>query len=315
VSGEVQDDALRLLLQHLDAKRYRFITPTPATHARILARVEASPAGGGDTRSILGWNHVFHWDDDPDDDVVHLLRRADALEEDKTSKHLRMRSRIRVSSLDDLLFLHSAYPTVHHDDVFFGPDSYRFAAFLKRELPRLGALRHLVDMGAGSGVGGIIASRATRVARITLLDINSKALRYAKINAIFAGVPVETVLANNLDAVEGDVDCIIANPPYIVDAAHRAYRDGGAMHGAEISIEWAKAAARRLRSGGTLLLYTGAAIVEGEDGLEQALRGALRDFDVEYRELDPDVFGEELERAEYADVERIAVVGVVATKR
>ena len=38
-------------------------------------------------------------------------------------------------------------------------------------------------------------------------------------------------------------------------------------------------------------------------------------FDVSYGEIDPDVFGEELEREDYADVDRIAVVGLVAVKR
>src|SRR5262249_11462806 len=151
MSESDQDPALRMLLQRLDAEGYRFVTPTPSTHARVLARLEAS-AVGAETRHILGWNKSFYWDDDPDGEIVRLLRSADALDEDRT-KQVRMRSRVRVSSLDDLLFLHSAYPTSAHDSVFFGPDSYRFAAFLKQELPALGARHHLVDVGAGSGVG------------------------------------------------------------------------------------------------------------------------------------------------------------------
>jgi hypothetical protein len=111
------------------------------------------------------------------------------------------------------------------------------------------------------------------------------------------------------------VDCIVANPPYIADAAHRAYRDGGAMHGAEVSLAWARIAAERLPSGGAFLLYTGSAIVNGEDRLKAMLHETLRGFDVGYRELDSDVFGEELEREDYADVERIAAVGIVAVKR
>ena len=112
-------------------------------------------------------------------------------------------------------------------------------------------------------------------------------------------------------------DLIIANPPYIVDDAHRAYRDGGANHGSSVSLGWASRAIDKLERNGVLLLYTGSAIVGGVDRFKIALEKMLRAraVDVEYRELDPDVFGEDLERAEYADVERIAVVGVVATKR
>ena len=68
-------------------------------------------------------------------------------------------------------------------------------------------------------------------------------------------------------------------------------------------------------SGGAFVLYTGSAIVGGEDALKAALLESLAGFDVLYGELDPDVFGEEPEREDYADVERIAVVGVVAVKR
>ena len=49
--------------------------------------------------------------------------------------------------------------------------------------------------------------------------------------------------------------------------------------------------------------------------LKDALLDALAGFEVSYREIDPDVFGEELEREDYADVERIAVVGLVAVRR
>ena len=42
---------------------------------------------------------------------------------------------------------------------------------------------------------------------------------------------------------------------------------------------------------------------------------ALADFELIYGELDPDVFGEELERDDYANVERIAVIGLIAVKR
>ncbi|MCA8885715.1 MAG: hypothetical protein KDA35_03765, partial [Hyphomonadaceae bacterium] len=99
------------------------------------------------------------------------------------------------------------------------------------------------------------------------------------------------------------------------DPAHRAYRDGGGMHGGELSLRWAREAAQRLDRGGAFLLYTGSAIVDGEDLLKTALLKALEQFDVTYREIDPDVFGEELERDDYADVDRIAVVGLVAVKR
>ena len=89
------------------------------------------------------------------------------------------------------------------------------------------------------------------------------------------------------------------------------------MHGARLSFDWAVAAAGRLTPGGRLLLYTGSAIVDGSDGLRDALaaRSEALDCTLDYREIDPDIFGEELDEPPYADVERIAAVGVILTKK
>jgi hypothetical protein len=62
-----------------------------------------------------------------------------------------------------------------------------------------------------------------------------------------------------------------------------------------------------------MLLYSGAAIVDGRDGLKTALE-ALPGAAVRYAEIDPDVFGEELDKPPYAGVERIAAVGAVITR-
>jgi hypothetical protein len=72
----------------------------------------------------------------------------------------------------------------------------------------------------------------------------------------------------------------------------------------------------RLAPGGRLLLYTGIAIVRGVDEFLLDLKPALDDAGMEwrYQELDPDVFGEELERDVYRDVDRIAAVGLEARR-
>ena len=88
------------------------------------------------------------------------------------------------------------------------------------------------------------------------------------------------------------------------------------MHGAALSLDWALAAAGRLAAGGRLLLYTGSAIVGGEDRLEAALRARLPALGctLRYAELDPDIFGEQLDEPGYEDVERIAAVGAVIVR-
>lgn len=271
-----------------------------------------------DLRGVFGWSLPFRLEI-VGDEIAALMHDAGVL----TLRNGLQASKVRVSTLGDTLVAHSAYPTTQSDAVFFGPDSYRFARFLQTELPKLGAIAHLVDIGTGAGAGAIAAMQAATIAHISATDINAEALVFAGTNLAHAksrpgaspATTVQTHLCDGLQGIDASIDCIIANPPYIADPAHRAYRDGGAMHGGAVSLAWARAAARRLAPGGALLLYTGSAIVDGEDRLKTALVNALAGFDVRYWEIDPDVFGEELERPDYADVERIAVVGLVAVKR
>ena len=302
------DIALFELLRALKARDYRFVTPAPATHARVVARPDRRDAHG--LTDILGWSLPFRREV-IDGELLALLEAADMIE----STGAKQRTRCRVSTLHGHLFLPSAYPTDAANAVFFGPDSYRFSDFVRAHLGDCDGAR-IVDIGTGAGVGGIVAADLCPKARITLTDINPAALRLARINARSAGFDVELIEADGLADVEGPIDVAIANPPYIIDSAGRTYRDGGGMHGGQLSLDLACEAADRLSPGGRLLLYTGSAIVEGRDTLHAALSAAMaeRGCALDYRELDPDVFGEELERPEYVDVDRIAVIGAVVGK-
>ena len=303
------DSALFELLQALSARGYHFVTPTPATHARVVARPERRMARN--LADVLGWSLPFDRTA-IDANILALLEAADMIE----TRDGQLRARCRVSSLHAHLFLHSAYPTESENAVFFGPDSYRFADFVRAHLRDCDGAR-IVDIGAGAGVGGIVAADICPNAKVTLTDINPEALRFARINALAAGIDAELVATDGLADVQGRIDVAIANPPYIIDPKGRTYRDGGDMHGGRLSLEMAREAADRLAPGGQLFLYTGSAIVDGRDELFEALEAAMAEAGctLDYRELDPDVFGEELERPGYADVDRIAVVGAVARKR
>jgi methylase of polypeptide subunit release factors len=151
-----------------------------------------------------------------------------------------------------------------------------------------------------------------------MTDVNPTALEYAEANCLRAGVqPVQFIGTRDLDGLEGPFDLIVANPPFIADGGGPTYRDGGDMHGAALSLRWAQAAAARLSVGGRALVYTGSAIVRGEDRLRAALRTAFDsgDLQLDYAEIDPDIFGEQLSAPAYADVERIAAVGFCITRR
>lgn len=299
------------LLARLKASGYHFVTPTPATHARVLARRDRHV--GRTTRDLLGWSLPVARDD-IEPAILATLASLDLLEQ----RGELVRSLLRVSSLDGDLYCHSAYPTTAEDSVFFGPDSYRFTTLIRDELDamRLPAGAHIVDVGTGAGVGAVAAARSCPGARITMTDINPRALRYAAINVAAAGVDADAVLGSDLDGIGDPIDVVLANPPYIIDPAGRDYRDGGGMHGAAVALDMARMAVDRLSPGGRLVLYTGSAIIDGTDPLGDAL-GALAGRSgslLRYRELDPDVFGEELSSIAYADVERIAVVAAIVER-
>jgi methylase of polypeptide subunit release factors len=285
---------------------YRFITTTPATHGRVVARPRRD---GATLADILGWSRPFAAGDLPAP-MLDALREAGALVADGHE----LRSAVRFSSLGDQLFCHSAYPTAQADAVFFGPDTYRFARAIRhlvaRMTPRPGL--RVLDVGAGSGAGGLHAAALLRALtpQIVLTDINAQALLFSRINAALNDVPADVVESDLYRSVDGAFDLIISNPPYLVDPLARAYRHGGGALGSALSVEIAAQGAERLAPGGKLLLYTGSPIVDGRDALQEALRRRLAGHPARlaYEEIDPDVFGEELDSPPYDRVDRIAVV-------
>jgi len=306
---EERESAALRLLQGLDGLGYDFTAVTPETHKRVVARPDKAEAR--DLRDVFGWSLPFE-DALLPGDLLSALREAELVE----TKAGRSKSKVRVSTVAGRLFLHSAFPTDEDDSVFLGPDTIRFADFLAAELEGTEQLSRIIDIGAGAGVGGIVAAGLVPCATVELLDLNEKALAWARVNAAHAGIEVATMVSDGVAAAAPGFDLAIANPPFIIDEDGPAYRAGGGMHGGEVSLEWALAAAEKLAPGGRLLLYTGSAIVAGSDALLGALADGLPDrgCSFSYRELDPDIFGEELEKPAYRDVERIAAVGAVIVK-
>lgn len=297
---------------------YAFVTVSPETHRRVDTRAEgAAHAHARSLRDVFGWSRPFDAKTVPAQ-ILELARAAGVITEEGDSGLLR--ARVRFSSLRGELFVHSAYPTVSADAVFFGPDTYRYCDLVAQHLEDAQSKRakRVVDIGCGSGAGGIVA--AARADTIVLADVNHEALRLAAVNATLAALErrVEIVESDVLGGVTGPVDLVIANPPYMLDGKGRTYRDGGGEIGEGLGVRIAREALARLEPGGSLVLYTGAAIVEGGDTFLTAVRSVCEEADAEWRywELDPDVFGEEIEQNDaYAKVERIAAVALVATRR
>jgi methylase of polypeptide subunit release factors len=302
---------LVVLGELLRGMNYHFITVTPLTHQCVNER--AGNEWARDLTDVFGWSRPFQ-QGVVGTDIFTLLHRAGALERHGTG----WISKVRWSTLGDTLFVHSRFPTNDADSVFFGPDTYRFAQALRMHLhtdPR--ASLRVADIGCGAGPGAILCALARPASEVLAIDINDRALDFTAINCRLAGADnVQAVHSNLLADVPGDFDLIVSNPPYLLDAKQRAYRHGGGELGAALSLQIVDSALSRLTPGGTLLLYTGVAMVHGTDPFLAQVRHLLQERDVSYnyREVDPDVFGEELQKPGYENVDRIAAVVLSVTR-
>ncbi|MEQ1868119.1 MAG: class I SAM-dependent methyltransferase, partial [Micropepsaceae bacterium] len=263
---------------------------------------------------IFGWNRPFSPQSLPED-LIGILHEAEAIEPQGNL----CRSTVRFSTLEQQLFMHSAFPTASPDAVFFGPDTYRFASAL-RSVFGGGAYKAaltIVDVGCGSGAGGLYLRSLLPMhtpVDLILSDINPAATRFAAVNAVINDFAQARIVHSDIARnTSGAADIIIANPPYLVDGAQRVYRHGGGALGFDLSLRIVEEALPRLAPGGRLLLYTGAPIVNGTDKFREAVAPRLIDYAYSYEEYDPDVFGEELDEPSYAEVDRIAAVVLTVT--
>jgi len=306
-----QANALLALGATLRQAGYRFMTVTPSTHRRINGRPGNEHARN--LRDVFGWSRPFSAAVLPPG-MLDLMAAAGVLA--GTGNDLR--STVRVSTLDDMLLFHSAYPTHDDDAVFFGPDTYRFVGAMQRAFGAQDvAPKRAIDIGCGGGAGALAIAQAFPDADVIGADVNRAALDLAQVNARLNGAANVTTRESDLFAgVTGDFDLVISNPPFVVDPDERPYRHGGGEHGAELSRRIVEEGLARLRPGGRLMLYTGVALSGAEDHFLESVRATLdaQCTTWSYEELDPDIFGGQLGEPGYEKVERIAAVWLQARK-
>jgi methylase of polypeptide subunit release factors len=316
--------ALLALGKFLQQQDYRHVCTTPATHQRLLQR--RADQRSTNLADAFGWNLPFSAE------LLPAALSASLLSTGAVSKHEELLlSNVRFSTLQlgeaNGLFCHSAFPTQHTDAVFFGPDSYRFAAAIGRAiadpLSMMKPSARALELCAGAGPGAWAIAQCLRPfppAELVLGDLNPKALGCAavnfQLNTPTDGTALRFAEGDLFGDASGSFDVIVANPPYLLDAARRTYRHGGETLGTDLAVRIVKESLPRLTATGCLVLYTGAPMVRGRDVLHHALQPLLQQtgFSSTYEEIDPDVFGEELEQPAYAQVERIAAVSVVVRR-
>lgn len=304
--NEHDADALVELLKVLSSEGYVSHAITPHSHAIVNARPINAMAK--DSVGALGWSRPFE-QNVLSDALFQSLQKANVIEQSAQG----WKSQIRVSSYNQLQFLHSSFPTNQHDSVFFGPDTYRFVRAIENHLARRdnSNIKRAVDICSGSGIAAIVLGLELQDSEVIGVDINEKALEFSRINATAANAGNVTFAKSDLlKNVAGQFDLIVANPPYLIDKLEREYRHGGGEFGEQLSLDIVDAALERLAPNGTLLLYTGSAIVDGVDSFKQKLASKLAGLNqtFDYQELDPDVFGEELLNPVYSVCDRIAAV-------
>lgn len=326
-------DLLVDLLTTVKMQGYRFTTVTPCTHDIVLSKAYSK---ANNLRDIFGWNLPFSLDA-LSPLVEKLMVDAEIIEQHELcegSFDKLFRSKLRIAALNHDVFFHSGFPTTEMDSVFFGPDTYRFARFIRQTLqhdrylfssapedtdPHFKPPLRILDIGCGTGAGGIAAIRALPQGQhyeMTMNDVSEAALDFTLVNAQVADVPVKLLKGDIFETLEGEFDLIISNPPYMNDESSRTYRDGGDQLGLDLSIRIFKRAFQHLAPGGKLLLYTGVAMTGPSDPFLSTLTPLLADAHCtwSYEEIDPDVFSEELQLDTYAKAHRIAAVGLVVTR-
>ena len=133
----------------------------------------------------------------------------------------------------------------------FGMDSHGLVQTAPRE-----SSQRLLDLCCGSGVQGLVGSRYA--ADVVAVDLNPRAIRFARFNAQLNGVRRYEVREGSLyDCVKDEqFDVILANPPFVPSPEMGLkFRDGGS-NGEAILREIIKGAADHLTDDGRLCIVT-----------------------------------------------------------
>lgn len=96
------------------------------------------------------------------------------------------------------------------------PESEAMIDLLK-ELPNLPTQPYLADIGTGSGALGITAALELPGSRVDLLEIDTKALKVAKINVDKFTLKLQTVESDLLSGSKHPYDVLLCNLPYVPD--------------------------------------------------------------------------------------------------
>jgi release factor glutamine methyltransferase len=85
------------------------------------------------------------------------------------------------------------------------------------ELLPAGQPARVLDLGTGSGAVALALQHQRPAAQVTAVDASADALAVASANALRLNLPVQCVLSHWMDAVPGQFELIVSNPPYVAE--------------------------------------------------------------------------------------------------
>jgi len=154
---------------------------------------------------------------------------------------------VRVAAYEGVLVASDPVQEEQPTDFVTGPSP---AARRVERLTIRRPVRSALDLGTGPGIQALLAARHSE--RVVAVDVNERALAFARFNAGLNG-------ASNLDIrqgswfepVEGErFDLIVANPPYVVSPeTELLYRDGD-LHADAVTLKLLEEAPAHLEEGG-----------------------------------------------------------------
>jgi SAM-dependent methyltransferase len=122
----------------------------------------------------------------------------------------------------------------------------------------------VLDLGCGGGVQSLLAARHAE--RVVGVDLNPRAVAFARFNARLNGVSNAEFLEGDLyDPVRGErFDLVVCNPPYVVSPeTHLLFRDGG-RPGDSLCAEIVRRAGDHLEEGGFATVLVNWVVSAGE---------------------------------------------------
>ena len=158
-------------------------------------------------------------------------------------------------------------------------ESYLLAGQVSRAPRRRG-----VDLGTGSGIHALLASRHCR--SVVAGDVSPRALVFARFNAALNGrTNLEFVLSDLLNSIPGTMDLLVTNVPYAPDFAAKAGDNfwSGGLDGFDLLRRVVAALPERLEDGGVATinsLYANSPGTTIREHFDQWIEGGIGRYEV-----------------------------------